>query len=373
MSRSLLALFALALCGATPAQWTDLQRLGTGGESYVSTDGKGSVYATSHIPGMLYVSHDFGKSFAPGLSLPESMCDVCSTVAPDVKLYVIYIRPNVSGMQLVTLSPDGSSIIKGGVLSGPYDREWIVVNPKTNEVGFDYSDGYIGGPKSKGVYYASSSDEGKSFKTVSRIDREEAGSYGVDPYLTIGSGGRIYAGWATSTDYDKIDTYKVATSDDGGKSWSNHTLIGSTHPGFGDTQERWMLGSLAAAGQDVAMMVYEDYVAINVDGQEVRPHLIFYRVTTDGGKSWTSPKTCLSAKEIEAAIHQFLQGKGKAALTPNYVQTLPWICADPQGRIHLAFVDNRLGAANSGEKTVGRWSVRASTWTVGGGRSEERR
>ncbi len=360
---SALAVSALT-CSAFP-QWADIQKIGPGGETFVSTDAKGSVYATSHNPSRLYVSHDFGKTYTPGVDLPDSFCDVCSTVGPDGKLYVIYIKPGVSGMQVAMLSDDGKSIVKGGSLSGPYDREWIIVNPKTKEIGFNYSDGYIGGKRSESVFYAASSDGGKTFKKVSRIDKEPSGSYPVDPYLTVGTGGRIYAGWATSSEdskYDKIDHFMVATSDDGGKTWGNHTDIDMTHAGFGDTQERWMLGSLVASGKDTAIYVYEDYVSLEVDGQEVRPHLLFYRITTDGGKTWSLAKTCLSAKEIETSIHQFLQADGTAGVTPIYNQTLPWICADPQGHVHMAFVDNRSGTTTANGKKVGQWQVRLTNW-----------
>ena len=78
----------LALAALSVAQWPDVQRLGQGGESFVSTDGKGNVYATSHQPCKLYVSHDFGKSFAKSHDLPESFCDVTSTLGPDGTLYV---------------------------------------------------------------------------------------------------------------------------------------------------------------------------------------------------------------------------------------------------------------------------------------------
>ncbi|HVT13122.1 MAG TPA: sialidase family protein [Fimbriimonadaceae bacterium] len=367
MKRCLLTLLSLSLASVALCQWKDVQKLGTGGEAFVSTDGKGNVYATSHEPAKLYVSHDFGKTFAISHDLPESMCDVCSTVAPDGRLYVIYIRPGVSGMQVVTSSDKGANIEKAGALLGSYDREWIVVHPTTGQVGFDYSDGYIGGPKSKGVFYASSSDEGKTFKTLARIDREPAGSYPVDPYLTIGSEGRIYAGWATTADCNKIDKYKAAVSNDGGKTWTNQTEIGATHAAFGDTQERWMLGSIAAVGKDTAMMVYQDYLSLTVDGKEVKPLLAFYRVTTDGGQTWSSPKPCLSPKEIEQTLHDFLKAGGPSALVGTYCQTLPWICSDPKGRIHLAFVDNRSGTSKVNDKTVGLWHVRTATWDPASG------
>lgn len=373
MKRSPLPLLSLALAAIASAQWTDVKKLGPGGESYVSTDGKGAVYATSHQPCKLYVSKDFGKTFESNFDLPDAFCDVTSTVGPDGQLYVIYIKPNVAGMQVAKLSSDGKLVEKAGSLAGPFDREWIVVNPVTGEVGFNYSNGYIGGPKSKGIFYAASSDQGKTFKEISRVDKEPEGSYPVDPYLTIGTGGRIYAGWATSTDYNRIDKYMVATSDDGGKTWANHTEMGTTHAGFGDTQERWMLGSIQAVGKDTAMMVYQDYLSLKVDGEEVKPLLAFYRITTDGGKTWSSAKPCLSAKEIDASMRSFLKANGKSGIVGTYCQTLPWICADPKGRVHLAFVDNRGGSQQLGTRKVGVWQVRFSTWTSGSGFSPSER
>jgi hypothetical protein len=362
MKRTSLACFALALSCISMAQWADVKKLGMGGESYVSTDGKGMVYATSHQPCKLYVSSDFGKTFGINHDLPESFCDVTSTVGPDGKLYVIYIRPGVSGMQVVTSADKGKTIEKVGSLMGPFDREWIVVNPITNEVGFNYSNGYIGGPKSKGIFYAASTDGGKTFKEIARIDKEPEGSYPIDPYLTIGSGGRIYAAWATSTDYNKIDKYKVAVSDDGGKTWTNHTEMGTTHAAFGDTQERWMLGSITATGKNTAMAVYQDYMNLNVDGTEIRPLLALYRTTVDGGKTWSSPKTCMSQVEIDKSLKDFIRNGGQSGLVGTYCQTLPWVGADPKGQIHIAFVDNRSGSQKVGEKMVGLWQVRFSTW-----------
>lgn len=359
------ALAALSALSLAHAQWTDVKQLGKGGEAYVSTDGKGNVYATSHEPGRLYVSHDFGQTFGIVHDLPDCMCDVTSTVGPDGKLYVIYIRPGVSGMQVMMSGDQGKTIDKGGVLNGPFDREWIVAHPKTGEIGYDYSEGYIGGPKSKGIFYARSTDGGKTFATLTRIDKEAEGHYPVDPYLTIGSEGRIYAAWATSSDYNKIDNYKFAASDDGGKTWTSHTEIGATHPGYGDTQERWMLGSIAASGPDTVMMVYEDYLSLSVDGKEMRPLLAFYRVSRDGGKTWASAKPCLSPKEITEAMRAYRVGGGDAK--GPYIQTLPWLAADGKGGIHLAFVDNRAGGKADKGKTLGLWQVRFASWTPDGG------
>jgi hypothetical protein len=356
-----LALFSLLL---TPAfgQWTDIKKLGEGGESYVSTDGKGNVYATSHFPCKLYVSNDSGKSYGISHDLPNSFCDVTSTVGPDGKLYVSYIVPGVKGLQVTTSIDQGKTIQKGGLHPGDFDREWIVVHPTTGEVGMNYSDGYIGGPKSKGVFYAGSTDGGASFKQISRIDNEPSGSYPVDPYLTIGAGGRIYAAWAASTDYDHIDKYAFAASEDGGKTWINHTEIAKTHKLLGDTQERWMLGSIVAVGNDTVMAVYQDYATFNVDGEEVHPLLAYYRVSNDGGKTWSASKPCLQPKEITDAIRLFLKTRVKSSTVANYMQTLPWVSSDGKGRVHFVFEDNRTGQRKVGNKPVGLWHVRYATW-----------
>lgn len=346
------------------AQWQDVKQMGDGGETFVSTDGKGNVYATSHIPCKLYVSNDYGKTFHVNHDLPDGFCDVNSAVGPDGKLYVVYLIPGPKGVQVVTSADKGKTISKAGRIDGPYDREWIVVNPVTNEVGYNYSDGYIGGPKSKGVFYASSNDGARSFKTISRIDKEPEGSYPVDPYLAVGTGGRLYAAWACSYDYDKIDKYMFASSDDGGKSWKNHTTIGTTHPDLGDTQERWMLGSLVAVGKDTVMAIYEDYTTLEVDGEEERPLLAFTRISNDGGKTWSEARPSTPKAELESAIRSFRSTRARNSTVSNYTQTLPWVSADPKGRIHMAFEDNRSGQKNVGDKRVGLWHVRYAMWTA---------
>jgi hypothetical protein len=353
----------LALLPSAQGQWTDVQKLGTGGESFVSTDDKGNVYVTCHQPCKMLVSNDWGVSFGSNHSLPDAFCDVTTAIGPDGKLYIIYIKPGVKGLEVVTSSDKGKSIAPAGTHDGPFDREWIVVNPVTGEIGFNYSDGYIGGPKSKGIFYAASKDGAKTFARIGRVDKEPAGSYPVDPYLAVGTGGRLYAAWATSEDYDHIDAYKFAASEDGGKTWINHTTLGTTHGGHGDTQERWMLGSLVATGPDTVMAIYQDYAALNVDGIEIRPLLAYYRVSRDGAKSWTKGRPCLTSDEITLAIRSFLKnGSDRKSTVPNYMQTLPWACADPKGRIHLALVDNRAGQTSVNKKNVGLWQVRFTSW-----------
>jgi hypothetical protein len=361
MNRTSLLLSAALLCPLAPAQWLDIQRLGTGGEAYLSTDGKGNVYATSHQPCKLYVSNDFGKTFNISHSLPDSFCDVTHAVGPDGRLYVVYIKPGVKGLQVVTSSNKGVSLGMGGSIDGPYDREWIVVNPVTGEVGINYSDGYIGGPKSKGIFFSSSSDGGKTFKQLSRVDNEIEGSYAVDPYLAVGTGGRLYSAWAISTDYDHIDGYKFAASEDGGKTWKYHTELAMTHPNWGDTQERWMLGCLVAVGRDTVVAFYQDYASVEVDGEEYRPLLTYFRVSVDGGKTWERARPCAPDGELKEAIRQHASTRQETASIPNYVQSLPWACADPSGRVHLAFVDNRAGQVNVSGKRVSVWQVRFAT------------
>ncbi len=357
---------ALAAAAQGAAPWSDVQRLGTGGEAFLSTDGKGAVYATCHLPCKLFVSHDHGKTFQISHNLPESFCDVNTAVGPDGKLYVVYIKPGVKGLQ-VMLSPDrGATLYRGGALDGPYDREWIVVDPVTGHIGYNFSDGYIGGPKSKGIYFAASTDKGQSFRKLSRIDREPEGSYAVDPYLAVGAGGRLYSAWAVSTDYNRIDGYKFAASDDGGKSWKHHAELAMTHHELGDTQERWMLGALVAIGKDSVMAIYQDYGSIDVDGRTEQPLLAYFRISADGGKTWSPARTCFQTAEIEAAIRSFRVSASRSSSVSNYVQTLPWASADPHGRVHVALVDNRSGQKNIGDKRVGWWQVRFATWASGG-------
>ncbi len=355
------SLFAITFILITPAsaQWKDRISLGQGGESKIATDDHGNVYATCHQPCKFYVSHDWGASFGEPKLLENAMCDVDVYAWPDGRVNVVNIKNGVSGMQPWYSTDFGKTLNAGKGIDGPLDREWLAVNPLNGEVFFNYSHGYIGGPKSTGIFLAASTDGGKTFEPRGgRVDREKEGSYPVDPYLSNSSDGKIYAMWANSADFNTIDNFRFAVSNDGGKTFEFHQTIAEFNKKWGDTQERWMLGCMVATGKNTVVVFYPDYEEMSVDGKTSRPMLVHYKVSKDGGKTFGEGRTVLPKSEIESAIRSVEASRKTDSGTAIYIETMPWACADPSGRLYLAFQDNRSGQTQAADAVLNRWHVR---------------
>ncbi|HRF58471.1 MAG TPA: hypothetical protein PLH94_01000 [Fimbriimonadaceae bacterium] len=339
-------------------QWADVKRLGSGGEPFVASDGTGNVYVTCHQPCQLFVSRDGGAAFQMVKQFDDGLGDLHVIAPGPNRMHVVYMFTSVNGLQVWNSSDAAKTLERGGSVKGPLDREWLAASP-TNplELYLNYSDGYIGGPKSKGVFLSRSDDGGKSFGQVSRIDNEPEGSYAVDPYLTTTGDGTLVGMWAASTDYNRIDAYKTATSSDGGKTWSNHQTLGNVRKDLGDAQERWMLGGITSSGKSTVVAWFMDYQTVSL-GVTMSPLVVMYRVSTDAGKTWSPAKRITAMGELTEAIDgvkALKEADGKPVL---YRQTLPWMTADPYGRIHVVYTDNRAGQGEIDGKPAAKWHVR---------------
>ena len=360
-------------------QWEDVKKIGTGGETFVSADGKGHVYVTGHLPTTLFVSDDWGLNFAakpfPGF------CDVSTYVWPDGKMHLLWMTSSPWGIKTAYSTDFGKTLTDASFFGEPLDRPWLAAHPPTNRMWFLYSDGYIGyepvpgkGFVIKGVFLAGSKDGGKSFEHLGRVDKEPDGHYGVDPYLTCGASGRLYAMWGVTSDKNTIDSFDYATSADGGKTFTNHQTLLKINKQSGDTQERWMLGTIVAVGEKKVVAVLPDYKTVTVQGKDSRAMLLQYVVSEDGGATFSEPKNALSQQENLGAVKQFENAKSTDKdSVANYAQTLAWASVDSWGRIHLAFQDNRLGQIKHENATWNQWQVRYAVMddtSKGFGRSE---
>jgi hypothetical protein len=125
-----------------------------------------------------------------------------------------------------------------------------------------------------------------------------------------------------------------------------------------DTQERWILSSITASGPDKVILTYPGYEIITVDRRPTKVFLQHYRVSTDGGKTFSPGRTVLSKLELSAAVRNFNQKGGGNLALPYYIENLPWLAADPAGHIHFVFTDNRDGAASTAAHPLANWRVR---------------
>lgn len=348
----------VSLFSSAFAQWKDTKFLFDGGESTVASDNQGNVYVTMHEPCVLMASRDWGGSFIVKQQYPEGFCDLDVIALPNGNVNVAFLLSGATGLASYFSTDQGHTFQKGTAPKGPLDREWLAANLANGDVYMDYSNGYIEGPKSKGVFLATSTDHGKTFKETGRIDGEPDGDYAVDPYLTTSSDGRIYAMWSTSRDYNNIDRFDFSYSKDGGKTFEGHQTIGTVNKDLGDAQERWILGCFTAFGEKEIVAVYPNYQTINVDGTDYNPLLLYYRVSTDGGATFGDSHLVSSMDEIKSNIRTFVANKKADDNVGYYVQTLPWTCADPYGRFYIVYQDNRGGQSQIADDYFDKWQVR---------------
>lgn len=364
MSFRMTPFLAVFLCASSPAQWEDIRRIGNGGETYVSSDDAGTVYISSHIPVQVIVSRDWGATFGKPYEFPNSLGDMLVYARPNGKAIVTYMYPfSTQGMASAVTDDYGKTWKDGkGIPGRPLDREWVTTNEATDEAFMIYSDGYIGGPKSKGVFIAKSTDGGLNWKEISRVDNEEEGDYAIDPHLVSSSDGKLYAFWTTSSDYNTVDTYRFATSTDGGKTWGKFSTIAKVNKKVSgkdmDTQERWMLGGVAASGEKEVMAFYVNYVPVPVSGED-KPCLVTHvRYSHDAGATWTESKPVLNPTELGKAAKLYAQNKTADANNAQYMQCLSWGFYDRQSRPHFVWQDNRDGQAKLNDSYYNQWRVR---------------
>jgi hypothetical protein len=335
-----------------------------GGESTVASDGKGNVYVTSHLPCSLWESHDWGNTFDRTFRFADSLGDMFVYLRPPDKVNITYIRAAINGLSSWYSVDGGVTLVKGKNVDGPLDREWVTSNA-AGDLFMDYSNGYIGGPKSKGLFLAESKDDGASYRQITRVDREQPGSYAVDPYIAMLNGKRLFCMWATSQDYDTIENFRIAYSDDNGRTFSEPNTVVEFPKDVDsrrvDDQERWMLGDILTVGKDKVVVVYPKYEKVNVDGKDEIAFLLNYKTSFNGGKTFDTGRSVLSMDEVAVAIRSYRSGKLAEETHPYYIQTLPWLCADPHGRVYLAFTDNRAGQSRYKGTTLNKWQVRCAS------------
>jgi hypothetical protein len=262
-------------------------------------------------------------------------------------------------------SEDGANTLtRGEGIAGEYDREWLVAAPN-GQLFMDYSKGYIGGPKSEGVFLSTSLDNGQTFSETSRVDDAPEGSYAVDPYLIYTGDGRICAMWEVSKDYDTMEGFRLAYSLDGGQTFTGHKTIAEFPKEVGgqkvDNQERWTMGAICALGGHTIVVVYPGYEQIKVDDKAEIAFVDHYRYSTDGGVTFSKPATILSSEELQNAVRSFRENLKASVNNAYYTEVLPWICSDKKGGVHFVFTDNRAGQGLIDTKPYSSWQVR---WTA---------
>lgn len=344
-------------------EWTKPVEIGRAGEPYVASDNAGAVYITGHLPSQVWLSRDWGDSFRKQADFPDSLGDVVVLPRPEGTAIFSYMVPKIQGMVTrLTRDYGASSARYAHFGERPLDREWLAWDPKRERALMVYSDGYIGGPKSKGVFLSASEDEGRSWTELTRIDREPPGTYAIDPHLAVSTDGKVYAMWTTTRDYETVESYRVAVSQDGGKTFGDAVTVGSLDLELGDRQERWMLGCIAASGKDTLAVLSLSYVR----QPKGPPALVLnIRFSQDGAKTFGPPQSVEPVSDGTSWREAYAAAVPMNATYAWPIQMMPWGAFDAKGRLHVTWFENRGGMGLVGEKALNRWQVRYACLSPG--------
>ncbi|MDI9639412.1 sialidase family protein [Kamptonema cortianum] len=319
----------------------------------MTSDDKGRVFVTSHIPTQVFVSNNWGESFKLTRTFEESLGDMVALPLGGDKVMAVFMPPKINGL-LTRLSVDGGLTWKEGtgIMGRPLDREWPAKHP-SGAVFMVYSDGYIGGPESKGIFIARSDDDGLSWKEITRVDNEPAGVFAIDPHIAILESGRICVLWTTSTDKNTIDQYRVAVSDDLGVTFKHKQTIAEIKKTDGDTQERWMLGCLAGYGKTRLAVVYSRHQQVG----GANTLLTRVRVSENGGETFGEEQLAVPQDYLQESVATYKRPGVNPAEVSHYIQCEPWADYDTNGNLHLVWYDNRLGQVSRGSSRINTWQT----------------
>ena len=239
----------------------------------------------------------------------------------------------------------------------PRHVDWKIL-AKRDRLYMIYSDGYIGGPDSKGVYLSVSTDKGLTWTETTRVDDEPSGNLAVDPHLVISDDGKLYGFWTVSKDRDKIESYRSSVSTDQGKSFGNWQTVADINHGLGDRQERWMLGGMAAKGNDTVTAFYVAYRNVDYDtGSRVALGVVI-RTSTDGGKTFGAPTNVVGDVESKRSARTVAATDATIQSKTPWIQVMPWGTYDKTGKLHILWFDNRAGMTAKLGKTASVWQLR---------------
>ncbi len=351
------------VAGLTPPQTSwELKKLGTGGETYVSTDDQGTVYCSSHIPTQVYASRDWGATFTHMKTFPDSLGDVVVLALPRGRALMTYMISATDGFRSQVSSDYGKSWAPGAPPHGrPLDREWPAYDPATKTLYLIYSDGFIGGPKSKGIFLAESKNYGATWVELGRIDKEPSEHYPVDPHMVLSSDGKIYAFWTVTTDFNTIDYISTAVSTDHGKTFGHQQQVAVHDKSLdADLQERWMLGGLASFGPSTVTVFYTSYDKVTVDGSGALVLRALTRTSKDGGETFGPPVPAGGPEETSVAVRQYRNKKYRDENNPYFMQVMPWGCYDQKGRLNLVWMDDRDGQGDIRGNAYNKWHLRSA-------------
>ncbi len=282
-------------------------------EPAVASDGLGNVYVLStHLTGVpgcsgcatdsivVQVSHDGGRTFSAPKPLTVSSS---SQFDPQVKINsagVVFVSYLLGKDTVVQRSDDHGATwsapvaVNADIKQGPTDKDGLAVSGNDVYVGYDVAQRF---------FVSSSHDGGRTFATV-LINNNTLG-WPLNGAAAVDSNGVVYMVWELvhkSGNAQGPQDVIVTKSTDKGATWTISTVDSNLPPGPPcPTFCGWdFLGTGSAIAVDVAGAIYVLYNAPLVDNGA--PYM-WYKTSEDGGTTWNA-RIQVSADQTNA-FHVF--------------------------------------------------------------------
>lgn len=259
-------------------------------------------------------------------------------------------------------SPEGSCAIGGGPGALNYTNAevepWIAVNPTNskNLIGAWQQDRWSDGG-SHALVAGYSTNGGKGWNEVP-LPFSQCVAGGLpyertsDPWVSIGPDGTAYTISISFNESNNDNAVGVATSSDGGKSWKNlKTLIADngTYQFFSDkesvTADPVKAGTAYAVWDRLVSPTNNPYVAALAFAY-TGPTL--FSKTTDGGKTWSTPKIIVSTAQNNQTIGNQIVVDPRTGTLYNFFDYIVSTGSNASGShgYNVAFVKSTDGGAS---------------------------
>ena len=316
-------------------------------EPDVAADGRGNVYvAWAHfgeVPGcdtcsspaaLFQASHDGGTTWSAPRPLNPHPRGAGDTYQIDLQVAV-----NDAGVVFVAYMDSKDTVVQRSDDFGETFGGQVVVNVGvkkswTDKVGLAVQDDdvYVAFSIAQRFFVSASHDGGRTFATTQINSKSSTFGWTLTSGGAVDSKGVVYFSWVgvhqSGNALGPQDLF-VTKSVDGGRTWTVSMIEKGIPPGpdcseFFCAWDFW--GPQAVLSIDDADTVY---VAYNAGVERRGPPAVWFRASRDGGATWTD-RVPVHADGLGDAIHLFPAIEGGAA-----------------GRVHVSWMDNRLGKFNT--------------------------
>ncbi len=325
-SKLVAVVLALAsLAWAAPGQFSAQKRIGlTAGDQWepaLSADGSGRLYILyphyGPVPDckdcsaptmLLVVSNDNGKTWQAPRVLLESgsgQYDPQIVVDPADRhtVYAAWLQNKKRVVMLAKSVDSGANWSFGVAARSDVELDKPVLGVRGQHI-------YLGFNHEEDVWVATSHDGGRSF-TNARVNSDTSPGWSLLGGTTVDPAGNVYLAW---TSYSKASGAKgpvslyVAQSADAGKTWSASPLdVSAAAPGCDDEDcGEAYLGAQISLASDAGGTLYALWSS---GGRRLGPQRIYFSSSTNGGENWLPRvSVSLAARGVEHAFPAIVAG-----------------------------------------------------------------